>query len=518
MRQSLILSILLLLLTASGVTQRTDARSWAGFSAPLLRGGSFAITGHENQLTLLVFLALADGSNQSPSHAATVVLSSLDHQYSSRGLRVMVVDDPSIGSHREFHRSDTINQAADWNLTVPILEDVDGRRANKYLVRAVPTTILIAANGKEIDRWVGYTRTAVIARAIESVLGGPLQSISEPAPAANYRHAPDRTGAINFFSPGSIWPDTDGVPINAHGAGFLYQAGTYYWYGEFKTSGLPGNLAQVGISCYSSHDLYNWKNEGIVLHVSNDPAGDIAKGSIIERPKVLYNARTHRYVMWFHLELKGQGYRAARVGIAVSSSPVGPFKYLRSFRPDGEMSRDMTLFEDTDGRAYLLASSEENWTIHLSELSRDYLSTDGHWKRIFIGQHLEAPTLLHYKGRYYFIASHCTGWAPNQAFAAMAKSIWGPWKLLGNPCIGPNADKTFLSQGTYLIQVHGKAGAFIFAADRWNPENAIDGRYVWLPVIFIRDGLQIPWHDHWQLTAFDSPTKQNSASDARNVQ
>ncbi|SPE30195.1 hypothetical protein SBA5_760023 [Candidatus Sulfotelmatomonas gaucii] len=34
---------------------------------------------------------------------------------------------------------------------------------------------------------------------------------------------------------------------------------------------------------------------------------DIEAGSNIERAKVLYNEKTHRYVMWFHLELKGHG-------------------------------------------------------------------------------------------------------------------------------------------------------------------------------------------------------------------
>jgi len=308
------------------------------------------------------------------------------------------------------------------------------------------------------------------------------------------------------FAPGAVWLDSKGVAINAHGAGFLYHDGRYYWYGEFKTAGRGGNVANVGLSCYSSRDLYHWKNEGIALRVSDDPTSDIVAGSVLERPKVLYNTRTKQYVMWFHLELKGQGYRAARVGVAVSNKPVGPFHYLKSFRPDNEMSRDMTLFQDDDGKAYLLTASEENQTMHLSELSDDYLSTSGRWKRVFIGEKLEAPTILKYRNKYYFVASHCTGWAPNPAYAAVADSIWGPWKPLGNPSIGPNADKTFLGQGTYMLPVHGKAGAFIFVADRWNPDNAIDGRYLWLPVEFTPEGLVIRWRDRWQLSDFTSLT------------
>jgi hypothetical protein len=317
--------------------------------------------------------------------------------------------------------------------------------------------------------------------------------------------------AEDAFSPGAVWLDSQGVAINAHGAGFLYHGGKYYWYGEFKTAGREGNVANVGFSCYSSRDLYHWKNEGIALQVSGDPSSDIVKGAILERPKVLYNSRTRQFVMWFHLELKGQGYRAARVGVAVSRRPAGPFTYLKSFRPDGEMARDMTLFEDDDGKAYLFAASEENQTMHVSELSDDYLATSGHWKRIFIGEALEAPTVLRFEGKYYFVGSHCTGWAPNPAYAAVADSIWGPWKPLGNPSIGPDADRTFLAQGTYLLPVHGQPGAFIFAADRWNPENPIDGRYVWLPVEFAHGGLVIRWRDRWQLRDFASFRKSASA-------
>ncbi len=111
------------------------------------------------------------------------------------------------------------------------------------------------------------------------------------------------------FRPGALWPDTSGVPINAHGAGFLFANGTYYWYGEFKTAGEGGNRANVGhsLNVYPRADLYHWKNEGIALKVSDDPASDIVKGCVMERPKVLYNEKTRLYVMWFHLEPSGRG-------------------------------------------------------------------------------------------------------------------------------------------------------------------------------------------------------------------
>src|SRR5665647_3642849 len=70
------------------------------------------------------------------------------------------------------------------------------------------------------------------------------------------------------FHPGEIWKDNKSVHINAHGGGILYQKGIYYWYGEHKIEGEIGNTAQVGVHCYTSTDLYNWKDEGIVLPLS----------------------------------------------------------------------------------------------------------------------------------------------------------------------------------------------------------------------------------------------------------
>lgn len=133
--------------------------------------------------------------------------------------------------------------------------------------------------------------------------------------------------------PGGIWPDNQGVHINAHGGGILEHDGVYYWYGEHKIEGEIGNTAQVGVHCYSSRNLYHWQDEGIVLTVSDDPESPITKGCILERPKVIYNKQNNNYVMWFHLELAGQGYDAAQSGVAVGNSPTGPFEFVKTCDP-----------------------------------------------------------------------------------------------------------------------------------------------------------------------------------------
>jgi len=361
------------------------------------------------------------------------------------------------------------------------------------------------------------------------------------------------TVGLNHFYPGELWLDDRGVPINAHGGGILYHQGRYYWYGEHKIEGEAGNLGQVGVHVYSSEDLYRWNDEGIALKVSDDPHHEIARGCILERPKVIYNQTTGKFVLWFHLELNGIGYSSARSGIAVADQPTGPFQYVGSVRPnagawpmnvpdewkrpldaeelaqlkdlgfpgnpvphyppqglfrrdfaEGQMARDMNLFVDDDGTAYHIYSSEENGVLHLSQLSDDYLQPSGRYIRIFPGNFHEAPALMKRHGKYFLISSGCTGWYPNAARLSVADSIWGPWREVGNPCVGSDREKstTFDSQSTSILHVAGSEDAYIFMADRWRPENAIDGRYIWLPIQFENDQPFLAWKERWNLDFF----------------
>ena len=103
----------------------------------------------------------------------------------------------------------------------------------------------------------------------------------------------------------------------------------------------------------------------------------------------------------------------------------------------------MNLFVDDDGKAYHIYSSEENSTLHIAELDPTYTGYTGKYIRVFINRFMEAPAMFKKDGNYYLIMSGCSGWNPNAARSAIASSIWGEWKELGNPCIGQDADLTF---------------------------------------------------------------------------
>ena len=310
------------------------------------------------------------------------------------------------------------------------------------------------------------------------------------------------------FLPGETWLDTSGDPIQAHGGGLIHAEGLYYWFGENKAApNVPGStrVDVIGVNCYSSPDLLNWKNEGIVLPaVPGDPAHDLHPSKVAERPKVIYNASTRQYVMWLHID--SPDYTMAAAGVAVSERVTGPYRYLGSVRPNGCDSRDMTVFQDDDGRSYLIHSSDWNSVIMIADLSEDYLRTTGHYTRHFDhGQKntgRESPALFKHEGRYFIITSGTTGWYPNAAEYAIADSIHGPWIVKGNPCVGEGAHLTFRAQNTFVLPMPGGLpGDFILLADRWTPDDLQDSRYVWLPMRARGEQLTVEWRDAWRLPA-----------------
>ena len=356
---------------------------------------------------------------------------------------------------------------------------------------------------------------------------------------------------------GQLWLDTNGEHINAHGGNIIKHGDTYYWYGENRPN--RGFTTQVGVSVYSSKNLREWTNEGVALAVSEEHGSDIERGCIMERPKVVYNPKTNKFVMLFHLELKGRGYEAARVAFAESDTPTGPFRFVRSTRvnagiwpfdmdkkarkiaqstnpsawkkwwtapwraevekgmylwrdfKDGQMSRDMTVFIDDDGKAYHITSSQENLTLLVSELTDDFLDFTGKYNTIAPGGQNEAPCIFKRNGTYWLICSGCTGWAPNEARMFTSKNIWGPWTQLPSPFTGIAtgyrdfpANKTFGAQGAYILynvpapSADTPLAAPIFMADIWNPRHLSQSLHLWLPIEFGEDGTPIiRWVDKW---------------------
>ncbi len=330
-----------------------------------------------------------------------------------------------------------------------------------------------------------------------------LQAFARPAAAS--------------FKPGVVWNDENGAPINAHGGGVIFSKADkrYYWYGEHK---LPGRsekqLADGGVHCYSSADLYNWRDEGLVLSVDYDnPGGDIAAGCILERPKVVLNEATGTFVMFFKLYPRGTGYDKGYVGVATAKKPSGPFTYRHKFlgadSPKG--SGDFTMFRDAGGAVWHFTVRKPDKAFVAGRLRDDYLQPAGAYRVLTeIPLHTEAPAMVRApSGVHYMLGSGSSGWKPNAARSFSAPAVSGPFTDLGNPCVGVNPrnglgpEKTFGGQISCIIPVEDRPGAFIAMFDIWKPEMPAEGLYVWLPLKFKNGRPVVGWRSEWDLSLFD---------------
>ncbi|GAA1581551.1 hypothetical protein GCM10009742_27790 [Kribbella karoonensis] len=371
------------------------------------------------------------------------------------------------------------------------------------------------------------------------------------------------------FRPGQPWLDTSGKVIQAHGGQVVTAKDEdgrriYYWYGEDRSNGYYNS---PGVHLYSSYDLYNWKDEGLALRAmssvdqfdndkyfaklykhytpaqreivwrdlstNNVRTDGWATSSILERPKVIYNKATGKWVMWVHSDgpsspTSTSNYARAEAGVAIADSPKGPFRWIDSYRldhvpsdsvpwcgsgssfdPAGGMARDMNLFVDDDGTAYIIYSSEENRTMYISKLNKSYTYLSAppdqavqgkDFTRTLVCNQREAPAMFKSEGTYYLLTSGATGWDPNPLHYATSQNILGQFTDRGVPITGAGAATTYQSQSTNVITLDAKQNKFLFMGDRWTPSDLANAPYVWMPMSFGEGGsLTVGPDTEWSL-------------------
>lgn len=327
----------------------------------------------------------------------------------------------------------------------------------------------------------------------------------------------------NIIVNGVRTKDTSGNTIFGSG-GCMLQVGSYfYWYGEHRHS--SGNFK--GVSCYRSTDLVNWENRGDILTESSSPDLNPA---FVERPKVIYNAKTKKYVLWAHRENINWDYGLAKYLVAYGDAPDKPFTYYESRRPFddpkwdihdtgnnsdyygdqagyenapyGFMSRDCTLFVDDDGTAYFASSYSENTKMHIYRLTDDYLNIDEtYWPtdNVLSQNQREAPCLFKRGDYYYMIASGTSGWAATPTTIQYATNLRGPWSSAvvisdggSNPDNSNDMKHSDRSQPAYVFKLQATDGSgnvtYMYMGDRWGPSfggsSTYDSQYVWAPLNF----------------------------------
>lgn len=297
------------------------------------------------------------------------------------------------------------------------------------------------------------------------------------------------------FTTGAARTDQNGNALQLHGLGIIKVGSTWYGFGEDKTGETSSDTSFQDIPCYTSTDLSNWTYQGVAL--AGQSTGDLGPKRIVERPKVMYNASTGKYVMYMHID--SLDYSAARVGVATSSTPCGPYTYRGSFRPLGNLSRDIGLFQDTDGIAYLLSEDRDNG-LRIDRLSADYLSVDSAVAVLGSsgGGSVEAPAMVKVNGTYYVLGSHLTGWSLNDNIYATATSLGGSWSSFRD--FAAPGTNTYGSQTANVITVQGSSGStYLYAGDRWNTSDLGSSKLIWLPMTIRGTTVNVGQYPTWSL-------------------
>ena len=277
------------------------------------------------------------------------------------------------------------------------------------------------------------------------------------------------------FRPGQILKDTNGNRIQAHGGSIFYEEEKkiYYFYGENKefTDG-KSDIWTWGVRAYASRDLYNWEDKGLIIapNLNNEKSSLNPRTAMLDRPHIIYNARTKKYVCW----CKIMNFDLTQTATILTADRfLGPYTVVREgLRPLDMSAGDFDLAVARDGKAYYFFERVHSETI-IADLSSDYTDITGFYSEHFPHSHppyvREATVHFVRNHKHYLITSGTTGYHPNPSEVAVANTWHGPYKVLGNPHPADKSRTSFHSQISSVFKVPGKKDLYIALADRWLP-------------------------------------------------
>jgi hypothetical protein len=341
--------------------------------------------------------------------------------------------------------------------------------------------------------------------------------------------------------PGQVWLDTNGKRIHAHGGSILFIDDTFYWYGENKEHSKENSgVWHWGVRCYSSKDLYNWEDRGLIIPPDlENSASPLHPSKCMDRPHILYNTATRQYVCWLKIMGKGNTQEST---VLVADSILGPYRMVRTgLRPLGMNAGDFDLVAaPSDGKAYYYFERVHSELI-CADLTPDTTDVTGYYSTHFPHTNpphvREAPAYFFRQGLHYLFTSGTTWYFPNPSEVACARTYHGPWKVLGNPHPGDATLTSYHSQITSVFKHPHKKDLHIALADRWLPNDPYGGQeamqwfdavfsgrqpfdapgtpaisaypdtsladYVWLPVRFDGEMAYMDWKDEWRIEDYE---------------
>jgi beta-xylosidase len=183
----------------------------------------------------------------------------------------------------------------------------------------------------------------------------------------------------------------------------------------------------TAFSCWSSDNLTNWKNEGVILNLPTDLTWAKVRAWA---PTIA--TKNGKYYYYYSADVN--------IGVAVADKPTGPFKdplgkpLIRKGLLPGQMIDPMA-FVDDDGSAYLYFGQGQ---CNVLKLNDDMISYDTTKITSFKPEgYNEGPFMIKRKGVYYLMWSEYDTRDPRYSIAyATSKSPLGPFvKAVGHPVL-----------------------------------------------------------------------------------
>ncbi len=249
------------------------------------------------------------------------------------------------------------------------------------------------------------------------------------------------------------------------------------------TDGTVGWMSTY-FTCWSSNNLVDWKNEGVILDLPKDLtwAKERAWAPAIAK-------KNNKYYFYYSADVN--------IGVAVSDKPTGPFKdpigkpLIKRGSLRGQMI-DPMVFVDDDGSAYMYWGQGQ---CHAVKLNDDMVSCDTSKIINFKPEgYNEGPFVIKRKGIYYLMWSEYDTRDPRYSIAyATSTSPLGPFtKVVNQPVLKgkgvvkgaghhsvvnvPGTDQWFIAYHRFKIP----------GGDGYNRETCIS------PMYFDKDGKILP--------------------------
>jgi hypothetical protein len=275
----------------------------------------------------------------------------------------------------------------------------------------------------------------------------------------------EASATVSWIVPGTVWTDSDGAVIDAHGANILKEGSTFYLVGSSYADNFQPRI-------YTSTDLMNWVNEGVPFPVIN-----------MFRPKI-FKGTSNYYIL-------GQVSNLAQQLVSTSILSGWSEGPSMSLPPDSWIFTDDGVFVDDDGSTYFITSAQSN-NLQINAISGN--GTIGARQSVIEDGPFEAPSIFKVDGVYYLISSAKTGYTPNPNKVFFSTSLTGPWSEPTD--IAPEDTNTYNSQNSAELTIEGsEATTYIFLGDAWVDDGSASSTYMWLPMTVDTDTNNVTLQD-----------------------